>query len=275
MQNDFDREKHVYRNSEFAEILKDAVLFFHGTPVFAIPPPQTFVGAGVYALYYLGKSGIYSKFGNEINRTAYNVPIYVGKAVPDGWRQSRNTSATDGKNKLFSRIKEHARSIQAVRSLSVNEFHCRFMIFEGEAQNMIAAAEAALIAEKTPLWNSVVDGFGNHAPGVKRKTCCEWIVSKKLYNYPVTDEEIDNHSELLSVRRLILMRKNDKPLYFAIRGYSIETKATLEKLGYPGNKKHAAKTRYLLYKLQPISDAPPMINLAESRLLLGKGAGHR
>lgn len=169
MQNDFDREKHVYRNSEFAEILKDAVLFFHGTPVFAIPPPQTFVGAGVYALYYLGKSGIYSKFGNEINRTAYNVPIYVGKAVPDGWRQSRNTSATDGKNKLFSRIKEHARSIQAVRSLSVNEFHCRFMIFEGEAQNMIAAVEAALIAEKTPLWNSVVDGFGNHAPGVKRK----------------------------------------------------------------------------------------------------------
>lgn len=169
MQNDFDREKHVYRNSEFAEILKDAVRFFHGTPVFAIPPPQAFVGAGVYALYYIGKSGIYSKFGNEINRTAYNVPIYVGKAVPDGWRQSRNTSATDGKNKLFSRIKEHARSIQAVRSLSVNEFHCRFMIFEGEAQNMIAAVEAALIAEKTPLWNSVVDGFGNHAPGVKRK----------------------------------------------------------------------------------------------------------
>jgi hypothetical protein len=47
------------------------------------------------------------------------------------------------------------------------------MFFEGETQNMIAAVEAALIAEKTPLWNSVVDGFGNHAPGanVKKENC--------------------------------------------------------------------------------------------------------
>lgn len=111
--------------------------------------------------------------------------------------------------------------------------------------------------------------------GTYRKKCCEWIVSKNLYNYPVTDEEIENHSELLSVRRLILMRKNDKPLYFAIRGYSIVTKGTLEKFGYPGNKKHAAKTQYLLYKLQPISDTPPVINPAESRLLLGKGVERR
>jgi len=40
MQNDFDREKHVYRNSEFAEILKDAVRFFHGTPVLRFLLPK-------------------------------------------------------------------------------------------------------------------------------------------------------------------------------------------------------------------------------------------
>lgn len=169
MEYKFDREKHVYRNDVFSEMLKDAVRFFHGTPVFPIPPPEPFVGAGVYALYYIGQNGIYSKFGREINRTAYNVPIYVGKAVPEGWRQSRNLSATDGNSKLYSRIREHFRSIQSARSLSAGDFHCRFMIFEGEARNMIAAVEAALIAEKTPLWNSVVDGFGNHAPGAKRK----------------------------------------------------------------------------------------------------------
>ena len=44
------------------------------------------------------------------------------------------------------------------------------MIFEGETQNMVAAVEAAIIAEKTPMWNSVIDGFGNHDPGAKRKT---------------------------------------------------------------------------------------------------------
>jgi hypothetical protein len=170
MENIFDREKHVYRNDEFAELLKDAVRFFHGTPVFPIPPPEPFSGSGVYALYYIGKAGIYSKFGNEINRTGYNIPIYVGKAVPEGWRQSRTLEPSDNKTKLFSRIKEHSKSIQSTKNLNMADFHCRFMIFEGDARNMIAAVEAILIAEKTPLWNSVVDGFGNHAPGKERKT---------------------------------------------------------------------------------------------------------
>lgn len=168
--NKFDREKHVYRNNVFAEILKDAVRFFHGTPVFPIPPPESFFGSGIYALYYIGTTGIYAKLGKEINRTAYNVPIYVGKAVPEGWRQSRNLDSFENKSKLFSRIKEHAKSIQSAKNLDKNDFRCRFMIFEGDAKNMIAAVEAALIAEKTPLWNSVVDGFGNHAPGKERKT---------------------------------------------------------------------------------------------------------
>lgn len=170
MENKFDRNKHVYRNDDFAEILKDAVRFFHGTPVFPIPPPESFSGAGIYALYYIGTTGIYAKFGKEINRTGYNVPIYVGKAVPEGWRQNRVSGSTEAKTKLFSRINEHVKSIQSTRNLLVANFHCRFMIFEGDAQHMIAAVEAALIAEKTPLWNSVVDGFGNHAPGGKRKT---------------------------------------------------------------------------------------------------------
>lgn len=168
--NKFDREKHVYRNNVFAEILKDAVRFFHGTPVFPIPPPESFFGSGIYALYYIGTTGIYAKLGKEINRTAYNVPIYVGKAVPEGWRQSRNLDSFENKSKLFSRIKEHVKSIQSAKNLDKNDFRCRFMIFEGDAKNMIAAVEAALIAEKTPLWNSVVDGFGNHAPGKERKT---------------------------------------------------------------------------------------------------------
>lgn len=33
---------------------------------------------------------------------------------------------------------------------------------------MIASIEAALIAMHRPLWNSVIDGFGNHNPGRKR-----------------------------------------------------------------------------------------------------------
>ena len=78
----FEREKHVYRCDGFSELLKDAVRFFHGTPVCPFPPSEKFTGAGVYALYYIGKSGLYGKFGQEINREEYRLPIYIGNAVP-------------------------------------------------------------------------------------------------------------------------------------------------------------------------------------------------
>lgn len=170
MGNKFDREKHVYRNNAFSEILKDAVRFFHGTPVFHIPPPEVFSGAGVYALYYIGRKGLYAKFGETINRTSYSVPIYVGKAVPPGWRQSRTRSNSVQSSSLYNRMKQHVKSIGETRNLSTDDFACRFMIFEGDSQNMIAAVEAAIIAEKSPIWNSVIDGFGNHDPGAMRKS---------------------------------------------------------------------------------------------------------
>ena len=105
-----------------------------------------------------------------INRTSYSVPIYVGKAVPPGWRQSRTQSINAQTTSLYNRLKQHVKSIGETRNLSIEDFACRFMIFEGDSQNMIAAVEAAIIAEKTPIWNSVIDGFGNHDPGAKRKS---------------------------------------------------------------------------------------------------------
>lgn len=45
---------------------------------------------------------------------------------------------------------------------------CRFVIFEGDGSDMIGTIEAALIKLHKPLWNSCVDGFGNHDPGKGR-----------------------------------------------------------------------------------------------------------
>lgn len=70
----FDRQKHVYRNDAFVELVKDAVRFFNGTPVLTLPPPESFLGTGVYALYYIGKTPLYAKYG-EINRLAYRTAI--------------------------------------------------------------------------------------------------------------------------------------------------------------------------------------------------------
>ena len=164
----FNRKEHIYRNDAFAELVKDAIRFFNGTPVQTLPPPETFSGTGVYALYYTGDNQIYKKYA-ELNRLAYSHPIYVGKAVPKGWRQSRiSDSAATQSKELHTRLKEHSRNISTGSDLSLQDFSCRFVIFEQEGSDMISTIEAALIKLNRPLWNTALDGFGNHDPGSGR-----------------------------------------------------------------------------------------------------------
>jgi hypothetical protein len=164
----FDRSEHVYKNDAFAELVKDAIRFFNGTPVHTLPPPESFLGAGVYVIYYTGKNPIYKKYA-ELNRLSYSYPIYVGKAVPKGWRQARVSDNTlDQSKELYSRLREHSRSISVAQGLELQDFSCRFVIFEDASSDMIGAIEAALIKLNRPLWNTAMDGFGNHDPGSGR-----------------------------------------------------------------------------------------------------------
>ncbi len=168
----FDREKHIYRSDYFAEIIKDTIRFFNGTPVHCLPPPEKFEGAGVYALYYIGKNTYYEHLYN-INRLNFVQPIYVGKAVPRGWRQARLQNAS---NELYLRLSDHFKSISQTDNLDIYDFRCRFMILEDAAADMIGTVEAALIREYKPVWNSCIDGFGNHDPGKGRyqQSKSEW-----------------------------------------------------------------------------------------------------
>ncbi|EIJ41308.1 Eco29kI restriction endonuclease [Beggiatoa alba B18LD] len=164
----FNRAKHIYHNAAFAELVKDAVRFFNGTPVHSLPPSERFLGSGVYALYYTGENPLYTRY-KALNRLSYDFPIYVGKAVPKGWRQARTSDAmTTQSTELYSRLKEHSRSILSVNGLSLEDFSCRFVLFENEGSDMIGSIEATLIKLNQPLWNSCVDGFGNHDPGKGR-----------------------------------------------------------------------------------------------------------
>ena len=162
--NIFDRAKHVFHSEAFAEIIKDTIRFFNGTPVHTLPPPEKFVGAGVYALYYIGKSKYYKAL-YDINRLGFIQPIYVGKAVPRGWRQARTQGAA---NELSARLIDHYKSISKVENLDVSDFMCRFMILEDAASDMIGTVEASLIRQYKPIWNFAIDGFGNHTPGKGR-----------------------------------------------------------------------------------------------------------
>ena len=160
----FDRSEHVYRNDAFAELVKDAVRYFNGTPVHTLPPPESFLGTGVYALYYTGSNPLYKRYA-ELNRLSYGYPIYVGKAVPKGWRQARSSDhALNQSRELIGRLREHGRSITLGAELSLGDFMCRFIIFEEEGSDMISTIEAALIKLNKPLWNTAVDGFENTTP---------------------------------------------------------------------------------------------------------------
>ena len=167
-QRPFDRAEHVYRNDAFAELIKDAVRFFNGTPVLTLPPPVSFLGRGVYAIYYTGSSPIYARYA-ELNRTAYEFPIYVGKAVPKGWRQSRVSDSPENQShELYGRLRQHSNNLKLVSNLQVDDFTCRCVIFEHAGSDMISTVEAALIKLNRPLWNTALDGFGNHDPGKGR-----------------------------------------------------------------------------------------------------------
>ncbi len=210
----FDRGKHVYRNDVFVELVKDAVRFFNGTPVHTLPPPENFSGRGVYALYYIGKNPLYATYG-KINRLAYSAAIYVGKAVPAGWRQSRHSdNPLNQSNELCRRLREHGRNIGMVSDLSLNDFMCRFVIFEDAGSDMIGTIEAALIKLNRPLWNSSLDGFGNHDPGKGRyeQARSDWDVihpgrpwALKCKGIPkkrdAIVEEIKNHLNSLSFKQ--------------------------------------------------------------------------
>jgi len=164
----FDRQKHVFHSPNFEEIIKDTIRFFNGTPVQDVPVPEKFHGTGVYAIYCTAKTGPYKAF-HLINRTSYNIPIYVGKAVPMGWRQARATPQDDVLSyELNNRIREHGRSIELGSGLKPKDFRCRFMILEGAESDLIGTVEAALIRAYKPIWNSLIDGFGNHDPGSGR-----------------------------------------------------------------------------------------------------------
>lgn len=169
----FDPDRHVFTSDSFQSAVNEAVKFIESTDTHFLPPEHTFQGPGVYLIYYTGDFEPYATLSSA-NDNELRVPIYAGKATPKGWRRGR--LVTDLSKKLHSRLREHARSIQHAKNLSLEDFQCRFAILKGEEVDMISTIENALIRKHRPLWNSSIDGFGNHHPGKNRmnQLLAEW-----------------------------------------------------------------------------------------------------
>lgn len=172
-----DYRLHVFKSPEYRSVVEKAVSFFEGTPLMDFPVSESFHGTGVYGIYYKGSYPLYQKY-TEINTPTYRLPIYIGKAVPPGWRVGRTTQSIEATTALFRRLKEHESNIRSCSDLNIRDFKYRFTILNDEEADLISTLESTLIRKHQPLWNNIVDGFGNHTPGEGRfdQACSEWDV---------------------------------------------------------------------------------------------------
>jgi len=132
-------------------------------PLTPLADLESFSGAGIYALYYLGAFPAYQKLAKASGPKAH--PIYVGKAVPSGARKGGLVGKNFKTNALYARIRQHQETIQSVDSLEIEEFRYRCLTVD---DIWIPLAETLLIQRYRPVWNLVVEGFGNHDPGAGR-----------------------------------------------------------------------------------------------------------
>ena len=122
-------------------------------------------GPGIYALYYQGAMVEYKLIAHGTR------PIYAGKAIPKGSRTGGGELDLDHPA-LKLRLREHARSIEQVNNLAIEEFSYRALAI---VPVWIVFAEQALLKQYRPVWNSCLYGFGKHHQGGRRsKTERSW-----------------------------------------------------------------------------------------------------
>jgi len=141
------------------ESVADALI---SRPIMELPPPQQFIGAGIYAIYYAGNFVPYKPITRKNIPDRWTTPIYVGKAIPPGARKGGlGLGATSG-NTLYNRLRDHADSIILAENLDIADFKVRYLVVD---DIWIPLGENMLIEKYAPLWNRFIDGFGNHDPG--------------------------------------------------------------------------------------------------------------
>jgi len=118
-------------------------------------------GAGVYAIYYTGSFPAYAPIADG------GRPIYVGKAIPKGGRKGGLSANAAVGRSLQDRLRQHASSIDQAANLDLADFQVRALVVD---DIWIPLGENMLIESFQPVWNVVIDGFGNKTPGARRAT---------------------------------------------------------------------------------------------------------
>lgn len=144
-------------------------------PIQPLAELKPFVGAGIYALYYVGSSDPYAPLGQCNRHGGCRVPIYVGRSKDSGARRGLDPFEPVTARLLFDRVREHRRSVEQANNLTADDFVARTLVV---MPIWIPLAEAMAMRRYRPLWNSQLQGFGIHAPGGGRagQAQSEWDV---------------------------------------------------------------------------------------------------
>ena len=85
--------------------------------------------------------------------------------MPPGARKGGLGLVVAHEQALYQQLAELAESIKTAQNLDIADFYCRFLVVD---DIWIPLAESMLIERFKPVWNRVLDGFGNHDPGKGR-----------------------------------------------------------------------------------------------------------
>jgi Eco29kI restriction endonuclease len=145
------------------------LIFYRGQDVYALDDLESMRGElnkllGCYILFYKGEFELYKSI-SEANKTSFERPIYIGKAVPKGDRTGLTASRAVLENSLYKRLKEHYNSISVVNGIETKDF---FFKVVPTTFHLASWVESVLISTFVPAWNRHIDGFGNHDPGKGR-----------------------------------------------------------------------------------------------------------
>jgi len=187
--------------SNLGESVAEAML---QQPVGALPP-EPFIGAGIYAIYYMGTFPLYEKVAMKNKDGLYHWPIYIGKAVPAGARKGGFGLGADPGQVLFKRIVEHASTIEEAENIELTDFRCRYLVVD---DIWIPLAESMLIEMFSPVWNRKIDGFGNHDPGKGRynqqRSSWDTIHPGRSWAYKLQPPSNDDHKIKEDVEKFIV-----------------------------------------------------------------------
>lgn len=169
--------------------------------VVALAETAELQGAGVYAIYYVGPFPAYEPIVTPNRNDEFWRPIYVGKAIPKGGRKGGITADASKGTALRDRLRQHATSIEQANNLELQDFYYRCLMVD---DIWIPLGENMLIETFKPIWNIVIDGFGNKDPGNRRATQyrSSWDVlhpgrafAEKLASGGITPEAISRKLE--------------------------------------------------------------------------------